>query len=287
MKLALGTAQFGMDYGVANKKGHVSLSDVKSILSLARKYGISTIDTAAAYGSSENALGLAGVNDFNIVSKLPPRDSKCLDTIGWIEKSVKNSLENLKVDSLYGFLLHRPHELLSSEGEKIFETLSVLKSKGIIKKIGVSIYEPEQLDQLYQYYSFDLVQTPMNLIDHRIIETGWLQRLKESGAEVHIRSAFLQGLLLMKSIDRPAYFNTWNRIFAHFDEWLISENISPLEACLGFLNSHPEIDKVIVGIDSVKQLSEIMDAVSVKIPEIPDSLKSGDLALINPGCWKL
>jgi len=287
MKLALGTAQFGMDYGVANKEGRVPLSVVENILSVAKSHNIDTLDTAAAYGDSEQTLGTVGVHGFKIVSKLPPRDSEYSDAASRVIKAVESSLENLGVNTLYGFLLHRPLELLSAEGGKVFEALQALKEQGLIQKLGASVYGPEDLNKLSPHYEFDLVQAPMNLLDRRMIESGWLAKLKRQGTEIHIRSAFLQGLLLMPVAGRPEYFRPWNHLFECFDGWLKSNELQPLEACLGFLNNQPEVDKIVVGIDSVKQLLEVVDAANTKIPEAPESLQSGESALINPALWKL
>lgn len=287
MKLALGTAQFGMDYGVANKEGRLPLSVVENILSAAKNHNIDTLDTAAAYGGSEQTLGTVGVHGFNIVSKLSPRDSEYSDATSRVIGSLESSLENLGVNTLYGFLLHRPLELLSPEGGKVFEALQTLKEQGLIQKLGASVYGPEDLNKLSSHYEFDLVQAPMNLFDRRMVESGWLARLKQEGTEIHIRSAFLQGLLLMPAADRPVYFQPWSCLFERFDGWVKSNELLPLEACLGFLNNQPEVDKIVVGIDSVKQLLEVVDAASTNIPEAPESLQSRESALINPALWKL
>lgn len=287
MKLALGTAQFGMKYGVANKEGRLPDFVVEKILSAAKAHHIDTLDTAAAYGTSEQTLGRAGVHGFNIVSKLPPRGSECSDVTSWVIESVESSLKKLNETSLYGFLLHRPLELLSPDGKRMFEALLALKKQGLIQRLGISVYGPEELDKLSPHYDFDLVQAPMNLLDRRMIESGWLTRLKQQGTEVHVRSAFLQGLLLMPAIDRPPYFKPWSRLFDCFDSWLRTNELLPLEGCLGFLNKQPEVDKIVVGVDSVEQLSEIVDAANTQITEIPESLQSAEPALINPALWKV
>jgi aryl-alcohol dehydrogenase-like predicted oxidoreductase len=287
MKLALGTVQFGMQYGVANKAGRVPPTEVVKILSKAKAIGIDTLDTAAAYGSSEEVLGQAGVNGFKVVSKLPAREASQSDAASWVTRDVERSLKHLKVSALYGFLLHRPLELLNQDGETIFQTLLDLKKQGLIGKLGASVYCAEDLEQLAPHSEFDLVQVPVNLFDRRMIESGWLKRLRHQGTEIHVRSAFLQGLLLMPPDGRPAYFKPWHNLFDRFDNWLRAENLSPLEACLGFLNKLAEVDRVIVGVESVKQLTEIGAAASVMVPDVPEDLQATDLALINPALWKL
>ncbi len=287
MKLALGTVQFGMKYGVANRGERVGTNEVQRILSMARSCSIDTLDTAAAYGDSERVLGQVGTEGFRVVSKLPPLELGITETSDWVTICIRNSLTNLNVSSLYGFLLHRPLELLSDDGQAIYDTLKRLQSDGLIKKIGVSVYGPEDLQKLSPHYHFDLVQAPMNIFDRRLLESGWLKRLKDSGTEVHIRSAFLQGVLLMKSSERPAYFGHWADLFKTFDDWCSAEGVTPLQACLGFLNQEPTVDKIVVGVDSADQLRSILASADSPIPSPPEVLQSSDKALINPANWTL
>jgi hypothetical protein len=288
MKLALGTAQFGFNYGVANTHGQVNLEDVRAILELAKQAGITTLDTAAAYGNSELTLGMAGLHGFEVITKIPPFPSPSLNDIGdWIRKTVIDSLSALNLDSLTGLLLHRPLELLNDEGGDAYQTLVDLKKQGVVEKIGISIYQPQDLDALIPRFSFDIVQTPLNILDRRLISSGWLQRLKINEVEIHTRSAFLQGLLLMNPQDRPAYFSSWNKVLNHFDKWRESQGLTALQACLGFLHQLEGIDRVIVGTDSVHQLQEIIRVAQYPGLMIPDELASEDEALINPARWAL
>lgn len=285
MKLAIGTVQFGMRYGVANSSGRVGIAEVQRILTAARSIGVDTLDTAAAYGSSEEVLGHVGSEGFKVISKLPPREAQNCIVSAWVTASVESSLTKLNQKSLYGFLLHRPLELLSAEGAEIYETLKDLKNQGLIQKLGVSVSGPEDLEKLSPYYKFDLVQAPMNLVDQRMLESGWLRQLKRQCTEVHIRSAFLQGLLLMPAQDRPSYFERWSDLFDRFDNWLKAEKLTALEACLGFLNQQEDVDKIVVGVDTMDQLISIADVADTNISGIPVALQSADTALINPALW--
>ncbi|MEX1199300.1 MAG: aldo/keto reductase [Methylophaga sp.] len=288
MKLALGTAQFGLDYGIANKLGRVDLEEVKSILELAKSAEVRTLDTAAAYGNSETTLGMAGISGFEVITKIPPFPSDALSGIGgWIRKTVSESLTGLKTDSLRGVLLHRPLELLSKVGDEAYQTLVDLKSQGVVEQIGISIYQPQDLDELIPRFSFDIIQAPLNILDRRLISSGWLQKLKQNDVEVHTRSAFLQGLLLMTPTERPAYFSSWTHLLNQFDQWRESQNLTALEACLGFLYQVEGIDRIIVGTDSAKQLQEIIKIDPHANLAVPDELEAKDEALINPARWKL
>ena len=287
MKIALGTVQFGLDYGISNIKGQPSLEKISDILDTASASGIETLDTAAAYGNSEKILGAIGVGNFSVVSKIPPNQSNIQITQSYIRKHLKQSLEDLRLDRLYGYLFHRPLELLSENGEALYKELMDLKYQGLINKIGVSIYGPEDLEQLAPYFDFDLVQAPLNIIDGRMLDSGWLAELSKKDVEIHIRSAFLQGLLFMSTDERPDYFKPWSEIFDDFESWLQENNYSALEATIGFLNGIDEVDKIVVGVESMKQLSEIISISQSKIYKVPDSFKSDEIKLINPALWEI
>ena len=287
MKIAIGTAQFGLPYGIANNNEQVSDSMVANILAAAIGNNVSTLDTAAAYGSSEEVLGAIGVRQFDVVSKLAPRNCENSTLDDWVKSSVETSIKRLKLDSIYGYLLHRPMELLGKNGEVIFNTLADLKSQGVLKKIGVSVYDPEELALLSQYYSFDLIQFPLSVFDRRMLDSGWLTKLKAQGVELHVRSAFLQGLLLMSPKERPPYFDKWEALFRVFDSWLEDNSLTPLQACVGFLNGISEVDKLVVGVNSVEHFVEVLTAASNKSIEVPAAIQSFDMALINPGSWNI
>ena len=201
--LALGTVQFGLQYGVANQRGKVAAQEVRAILEFARRAGLDMLDTAVAYGESEALLGQIGVSDWQVISKLPAVPVGCGDVERWVRDSVADSLARLNVARLYGLLLHRPGQLLDSIGGQLYAALRRLTVDGVVGKIGVSIYDPGELDRLCDHFAFDLVQAPFNILDSRLVQTGWLSRLRRGGTELHVRSVFLQGLLLMRPTDRP------------------------------------------------------------------------------------
>ena len=285
MKLALGTVQFGLPYGIANQAGQASRSEAKLMLQLASASGIDTLDTAIAYGSSETCLGEAGVQGFKVVTKFPVVPDDCGDVSAWIQQQVNLSLLRLGVTAVYGLLLHRPDQLLGANGAKIYQALQALKDKGQVQKVGISIYAPSELEALIPRFPFDLVQAPFNLVDRRFYSTGWMQRLKDNDVEVHTRSAFLQGLLLMNQSDIPSKFSQWGGLWNSWHEWLSEQNGLALHACLAFSLSFPEIDRVIVGADTVSQLAEIVSAVNDHPKYDFPNIQCGDENLINPGRW--
>lgn len=284
-RFALGTAQFGCPYGIANQEGQVSRMTAKAMLQLATENGIDTLDTAIGYNESENCLGEAGTQKFKLVTKLPAVPNSCADVTEWVKKETSDSLIRLDVSAVYGLLLHRPDQLLGINGKTLYKALQGLKEKGQVQKIGVSIYAPSELEALTPQYRFDLVQAPCNLIDRRLHNTGWLQRLKQDGIEIHARSIFLQGLLLMPRSAIPAKFAPWTELWDKWHNWLGCHTVSAVQACLAYPLSFPEIDRVVVGADSVRQLEQIINSVLSVVPvDLPD-LRCDDESLINPARW--
>jgi aryl-alcohol dehydrogenase-like predicted oxidoreductase len=285
LKLGLGTVQFGMQYGIANRQGQVSVPEVAAILQRARAAGLELLDTAIVYGDSEQRLGEIGVAGWNVVSKLPAVPDDVADAMAWVGDSVRQSVARLCVPRLYGLLLHRPGQLLERRGRELFQALERLKVDGVVEKIGVSIYDPAELDALCAAFRFDLVQAPLNLLDQRLVASGWLSRLAGQGTEVHVRSVFLQGLLLMPGAIRPPAFARWAALWADFDRWLEQSGLTPLQACLRHALSFPEVSHVIVGTDTRDQLDDILRAADGPPPSLLRMPRTEDPILLNPARW--
>lgn len=288
MKLAIGTAQFGFDYGVSNQSGQVSQNDVERILKAAHSAGIEALDTASDYGNSELSLGLAGVNSFQVVTKFGAMPKNITDAKRWVFEKIESSISRVKVGGLHGCLMHYPSDLLGPHGDNIYAALLESKAQGLIKNIGISIYSPVVLDQLSHRFEFDIIQAPMNIFDRRLDSSGWLSRLKELNTQIHIRSVFLQGLLLMDADSRPEYFSHWAPLFDKYDSWLACSPYSAIESCIGFIQQFKSVDKIIVGIASLSQLEGIIKAYSNNaLLRVPSDLCSDDSELINPAKWSL
>lgn len=285
MKLALGTVQFGLDYGVANASGRVTLQESRGILQQAHACGIDTLDTAIAYGDSEFVLGQLGIGHWKAITKLPAVPDACDDIAKWVRDQIFQSRTRLRVGQLDGVLLHRPSQLLDRAGPALYRAMQGIKSEGLTRRIGVSIYEPAELEALMHKYSFDLIQAPLNILDRRIVGSGWAKRLHEAGVDLHVRSAFLQGLLLMPADKRPIRFNRWNDVWNIWDNWLLKEGVSPIQACLRFFNGIPQIERVVVGVDSTEQINQILEAHVGELQSLPEFAALNDNRLINPATW--
>jgi len=286
-KIALGTVQFGIDYGVNSVGGQVTPEEVKKILSYAHSKNIDLLDTAPAYGNSEKILGRMDILSFKVVTKTRHFDSLEIknNDVKLLNNDFHHSLKDLKQDSVYGVLIHNADDLLKPGAEKLFDQLQELKQAEKIVKIGVSVYDRSQLQSILDNYDIDLVQLPFNILDRRMIDSGMLAMLKDKGVEVHVRSIFLQGLLLMSEKNRPDKFKRWSVLWRIWSEWLNDNQITALEAATRYTVSISEISKVLVGVDTVDQLKEIVVASSGVLPDIPPEMFTNDVDLLNPSNW--
>lgn len=285
MKLALGTAQFGLDYGIANQSGRISHDEAKSIIVLAKNSEIDMLDTAIAYGESEASLGALGVNDFKVITKLPAIPDEVTEVSQWVNDQIETSLKRLNVKSLYSVLLHRSQELADIKGAQLSKALQQLKVSGVVQKIGVSIYSPIELDSVMTICELDIVQAPFNIIDQRLFTSGWLKKLHDLSIEIHVRSAFLQGLLLMPQASLPEKFGRWMSVFDKWHEWLEKSETPATQACISFIQNFPEISKIIVGVESAEQLKEIIKATNTQENIVWPNISCVDENLINPSNW--
>lgn len=284
-RVALGTVQFGLPYGIANRGGQVPEEEAAAILDRAWTMGVDTLDTAISYGVSEELLGRIGVKQWKVVTKLPSLPEPRADILCWVEESVTDSLTRLRIPKLRGLLLHCPQQLRGNSGDSLFQALVSLRDQGLVEKIGISIYHPEELDALGTEYRFDLVQAPFSIVDRRLATSGWLNRLHDGGTEVHARSVFLQGVLLMKAPNRPPAFDRWQPLWDQWEHWLNDQGLTPLQACLGFALSERAIDRVVIGVDNLSQLEGIFAAIGAPVVSVPTELMSDDLDLIDPSRW--
>jgi aryl-alcohol dehydrogenase-like predicted oxidoreductase len=287
-KIALGTVQFGIDYGINSIEGQVQPGQVDSILNYARLKGIDLLDTAPAYGNSEKILGKMDVTNFKVVTKTRHFDSFKINNndVKTLNSDFYCSLNDLKQSKVYGVLVHNAGDLLKPGAGKLFDQLQELKQAEKIMKIGVSVYSHSQLQSILDNFDIDLVQLPFNILDRRMIDSGMLAKLQEKDIEVHSRSVFLQGLLLMSEKNRPDKFQCWNGLWKIWHEWLNDNQISALEATIKYAISIPEITKVLVGVDTVNQLKEIVVAASSEVfPDIPPEIFTNDVNLLNPSKW--
>lgn len=284
MKIALGTVQFGQDYGVANQSGVPDDIALANILQMARDNGIEILDTAILYGRAETRLGQMVTTDFKVVTKLPPLDVEMAEVAGWVADHIDESLARLGRDTLDGLLCHNACDLAQPA---LAAALCDAKASGQVLRTGVSIYDPEDLVPLMGSAALDLVQGPLNVFDQRIVASGWLSRLADQGIGFHARSVFLQGSLLMTADTKPPYFMPWASHFMAWEHWVAETGLSPLAGALNALRKVPGVEAVVLGVERAEQLAEILDAMAKDPLPLPAHLSSSDINLISPANWSL
>ena len=265
MKIGLGTAQFGMEYGISNKTGKVFEKEVEKILNFAFEQKVDTIDTAYHYGSSELVIGKylnKYGSGFKVVTKTVKFESEItVKSASLLQKSFYESLKRLKIDSVYGLMIHNVDDLLKKNSSLLFDKMLELKNMGLVKKIGISVYTPSQLIQIFSKYNLDLVQLPLNVLDQRFLGEDIFHFLKQKNVEIHARSVFLQGLLLMQLEYIPKYFNNIRHVLDDYHKFLSLNKLSLLDGALGFVSKISDVDKLIIGTCSEEQLRQIIDVV--------------------------
>lgn len=273
-KLVLGTVQFGLQYGV-NSAGRPSEDAVKDILALATKGSIATLDTSSAYGNSEEILGecIAPYENFNIVSKYPQGEVP-------VKEMFEGSLKRLKKEQLYGYLLH--HFEVYEENPKIWDEFVALKESGRVRKIGFSLYWPQELEFILNNKSpFDLIQVPFNIFDKKFLP--YMKELHEKGVEIHVRSTFLQGLFFKGRNALPEKLIPMKKYLLQLDDFSKSSGLSISEIALNYNLQNPYIDGVLIGVDNVEQLQ--INLKSVKNVPVDIEIDVEEKELLNPANW--
>ena len=282
-RIVLGGAQLGLPYGILNGGETLSREEVARILDTAVDRGIDSIDTAIAYGQSESVIGETSQNRFNIISKLPPLPVDISNVSAWVHSQVQGSLSRLKCTSLHALLLHRPQDLTGAQGAELYAAIGSLMAEKMIHRFGVSIYSPDDLEGIIGTFDIHVVQAPLNVFDRRIL--GVADQLSALSIEVHVRSVFLQGVLIASPPDRPHRFEPWSEHFALFDDWVRSSGLSAMACCLGFALQQPGIAKLVIGTTSAESLDEIMNSIPNSVFEVPTHLQSSVEQLIDPRFW--
>jgi len=280
-KFIIGTAKFGMKYGFYKKE--TSLKQVEKILLYAKKSGINILDTALTYNNAFDKLAKVGVKDWSIISKIPSLPKEVKDIKAWVYKITFLTLEKLKISKIDTMLIHDEENVINLKiGKKIFNSLEELKKNKLIKNIGCSIYDSYKIKKIINCYNFDLVQCPFNILDTRIYSSGLAEILHKKNIKLHLRSIFLQGLLL-KSSKLPKKFKN-NKILQSFDKWLANNNKNNINVCLSFVSKF-NFDKLIVGVSNLKQFQEIIDRSKNLTNELPEFIIKNNNKLIDPRKW--
>tara|TARA_B100000674_G_scaffold39763_2_gene27703 strand:+ start:13405 stop:14295 length:891 start_codon:yes stop_codon:yes gene_type:complete len=292
VELCLGSAQFGLNYGITNNSGQVSEDIAQSIIQQSIQHGIRWIDTAQMYGNAEEVLGrlLPREVGYRIVSKLAPQSQPFFtsDDITVWDKLIVNSCLRLGVKSLDTLLLHSPSDLLKPGCKYLQSWLLGLRDKGLVNRIGLSIYEASDLCGL-PVSLFDVIQIPISLFDQRLLSDGTIYRLKDQGLSLHARSIYLQGLLLTTSDSWPDWIDSDIRLHqSKLENLSIAKDCRLIDLALGFIRELDVLDLAIVGICNAEQLKQLTLSWNSPSPWTANECNSWALTntqLLDPRCW--
>ncbi|MBF0143659.1 MAG: aldo/keto reductase [Magnetococcales bacterium] len=291
MKIGLGTAQLGLVYGIGNRLGQTPEAEVSPLLALAEAGGVAIVDTAAQYGDSESRLGrhLSPNSPLAIVTKTPAFDGPITEAeADLLEATFRRSLERLRRPRVHGLLLHGAGDTLHRPGAGLLvRRMRRLQEQGLVGKIGASVYGGDDLEGVLERYSLEIVQLPVNLFDQRLLAGAWPERFHARGVEVHARSPFLQGILLMDPREVPASLAPLGRHLERVIGELGERGLTPMVAALGFACSLEWVTGVICGVVNAAQLGEILEAARHEVT--PALLRRfafpGDPLYLNPHRW--
>lgn len=277
-----------MNYGIAGR-GQPDAAEVGAILAQAARAGISVLDTAHAYGSAETVVGAQSLAaSMRIVTKTRTVRSSRIENADCeaVEAALEDSFRRLRRSAVYAVLVHDAGDLLVPGADRLWQLLERHRAAGSIERIGVSVYDPAQCRAIAAAFPLEIVQLPFNLYDQRFLESGALADLKAGGVEIHARSAFLQGLLLMPPEALPAHFDSIRSHHARLHAFARAHGVSPLAAALNFCLRQPDIDHVVVGCEKVGQIEEILAAAALQAPLLfLESFALTDVGIIEPSRW--
>ena len=285
MKLALGTVQFGLDYGINNFEGKPSREKAFGILEKAYHSEVEFLDTADLYGDALEVLGEFNLKTglhFKIMSKLvlANPDEK-------IATKLKSALERLKQNSLDTYFFHRFSDYASYKN--LAQEVSDLKAAGLISKLGVSLYSDEELSIACCDPAVDVIQLPFNILDSSDKKCDLLEEARRNGKEIHIRSLYLQGLFYKNISELSGNLVDLKEALEKFHQLRTETGLSVEQICFGFANSHP-LDVIVIGVDNEDQLARNLELSKFHIsPELIKELKkikNFNRDLLNPSNWR-
>jgi len=286
-RVILGTAQFGLDYGVSNTGRRPNPQVAHSILDVAQLAKIRTLDTAQAYGESERVIGQYSNSQFAIQTKVGSPPAIESDWSNWLLSSVLKSEQKLNSHILRTVFFHDTTDLVMSASSVARSNLEkFLRSRPSIE-LGASLYDPDEWAQLKLIDEISVYQVPYNIFDRRFEDSGIIQEMIDMGKVVQARSIFLQGLLLMKPEKVPLYFEPWIPALREFHDFCSLSSTKPLGVAANFALENSKFHGVVVGFDDAKQISELLDETSGsrESRKIYPSFGNVDLGLLDPRRW--
>ena len=278
----------GLCYGINNHIGKPNLYNAFQILDLAKSSGITTLDTAETYGDAQKVIGsyheVNRTKPFGVITKLAPDVVDCE-----IRKHVYNDLKELSINYLDGFMFHSFQSFKNNTNGK--STIQLLKEEGLINKLGVSVYSNEEFEFIIRETDIDFVQLPFNLLDNRRRRGELLEEASKKGLEVHTRSVFLQGLFFMNVEELPEKLLPLKSYLVNLNEIIEEAGNTIQEVCLAYALAQPEINKVLIGVETPEQLKQSIEILkNLKVENALfqqiDRIEVTPFELLSPVNWK-
>ena len=288
-KICIGTAQFSGSYGITNKqKKKFKKNDLKKIFIKLKKEKIRFLDTSLTYKTAEKNIFLSKIDTskFQIITKIPKPDSK-KDYVKRIINQIIISKNNFKVNKFHSILLHDCSNIKKNEIDQVHRLFKYLKKKKFTKYIGLSIYNPKEFYKISKYFKPDILQVPINIFDRTFLDKKFLQIIKVKRIKLHVRSIFLQGIILSSNEFFYKKFKNWSNIFQMWEIFCQKNKLSKLEAAANFILNLKVLDKIIVGFYNKKELDQFLSIKRkhLKIPEFIGKNKKDIEKLIKPYYW--
>lgn len=285
MKLVLGTVQLGMNYGIQGH-GQPSIEQALEILNTAYTAGVHTFDTASAYGTAEDVLGVF-LNQPQIDKSLLKIISKFNSSIDKLEENIQICLASTGVKCLEGYMFHDAHYIFDAAAVRALERL---KENNLTRKIGVSTYTPIQAMKALEYESIDIIQVPYNVFDRRLNACGFFESAKEKGVEVHARSVLLQGLLMMEPEHLPDHMTFALPYLKEFHRICDKYGVDTFSTAVKFVMYQSMIDYIVFGVDNILQLKQYISLDKkinhVLIKDLTENCVCTDDKVLMPNLWE-
>jgi aryl-alcohol dehydrogenase-like predicted oxidoreductase len=288
-RLALGTAQFGLNYGITNSTGRISETTAREILSVAERHSIEYLDTASGYGDSEATIGrLKNFGDNILIYTKTPNwnglpNENCAKEVA---DSFQASQEKLNQEQLGGLMVHYAPDLLSRYGQDIWTAIQTIKGCGHVSQIGISVYADDPIDELARKFNPDFIQLPISVFDQRLVANGQLERLRSAGIKVHARSVFMQGIALIDVKNLPTHLQGLSSSLQTFKDICDEYSYTQLEGALSFVRSIKELSSVVIGVTSPHELEAVCKAFYARTEAIDwKPVGSSNSELTDPRHW--
>lgn len=282
-KLVIGTSSWGQNYGAFNSS-IIEIDEINRILVLAEELGVSHLDTAPNYGDSEKLIGDAKVAQYLIYSKVS--NESWLSGTENAYNEVRGSLNRLRSSFFEGLMFHST-EPIFIDAKKAEDFMQDLVSQGVCKKWGVSVYTVEETEQVLEVCKPDFIQLPSNLADRSFADSGMISILKTQGIEVHVRSVFLQGLILQDPNKLPSKFESFSPWLSNLGKFSDECGMTKTQLALLYNLSNPDVDKVLIGVNSLSHFEEAISSIATSL-EVPDFNMLSSVTnthLIDPRRW--